>query len=98
MVALVLPGANCQTRGAVINVDPNAWHRYGPELVGDEAYEDYQRAIHDPGTVHVKCEDYRAGLGIDRAHDDEDRRVGRRVTCLLLALWAAMDDLPDLYG
>jgi haloacetate dehalogenase len=44
------------------------------------------------------CEDYRAGLGIDRAHDDADRRAGRRVACPLLVLWAARDDLEELYG
>ena len=31
-------------------------------------------------TVHAMCEDYRAGLGIDRVHDDADRAAGRRVT------------------
>jgi haloacetate dehalogenase len=43
-------------------------------------------------------EDYRAGLGLDRRHDDEDRRAGRRVACPTLVLWATGDDLPDLYG
>ena len=33
---------------------------------GRQAWEDYQRAIHDPATIHAMCEDYRAGLGIDR--------------------------------
>jgi haloacetate dehalogenase len=44
------------------------------------------------------CEDYRAGLGIDRAHDDADRHAGRRLACPLLVLWAARDDLGELYG
>jgi haloacetate dehalogenase len=44
------------------------------------------------------CEDYRAGLGIDRQHDDGDRRVGHRLACPVLALWAGNDDLPELYG
>lgn len=43
-------------------------------------------------------EDYRAGLGIDRQHDDADRAAGRRIECPLLFLWAARDDLEDLYG
>lgn len=42
--------------------------------MGAEAFADYRRAIHDPDTVHAMMEDYRAGLGIDRAHDDDDRR------------------------
>ena len=59
---------------------------------------DYRHAIHDPETVHAMLEDYRAGLGIDRQHDDDDRRAKRRVRCPLLVLWATGDDLPGLYG
>lgn len=89
-----------------ICVDPDAWygesypdwHRAGPERMGTGAWEDFQRAIHDPATVHAMCEDYRAGLGVDRAADDADRAAGRRIECPVLALWAAGDDLPDLYG
>jgi haloacetate dehalogenase len=66
--------------------------------MGAEAWEDYRRAIHDPATVHAMCEDYRAGLGLDRAHDDADRAAGRRIACPLLVLWATHDDLPELYG
>ncbi len=43
-------------------------------------------------------EDYRAGPGIDRAHDDDDRRAGRKIGCPVLFLSAAKDDLEDLYG
>jgi haloacetate dehalogenase len=39
-----------------------------------------------------------AGLGIDRAHDDADQAAGRRVSCPLLFLWAARDDMEYLYG
>lgn len=42
-------------------------------------------------------EDYRAGLGIDRAHDEEDRAAGRRVACPTLVLWSLRDDLERLY-
>ncbi|HEX2281818.1 MAG TPA: alpha/beta hydrolase [Thermomicrobiales bacterium] len=82
----------------MINADPLSWYGYRPEQMGHDAYEDYLRAIKDPATVHAMCEDYRAGLGIDRNHDDEDRRAGRRLACPLLALWASNDDLPELYG
>ena len=82
----------------VINADPDAWYRARPERMGAEAYEDYRAAIHDPATVHAMCEDYRAGLGVDRAHDDADRRAGRRVTCPVQVLWATRDDMADLYG
>lgn len=59
---------------------------------------DYQRAIHDPATVHAMCEDYRAGLGLDRAADDADRAAGRRIACPVLVLWASRGDLSPLYG
>ncbi|WP_320777408.1 alpha/beta hydrolase [Streptomyces sp. CRN 30] len=82
----------------VINADPDAWYGATDEHMGAEAYEDYRRAIHDPATVHAMCEDYRAGLGVDRAHDDADHRAGRRVACPLQVLWAVHDDMEDLYG
>jgi haloacetate dehalogenase len=82
----------------VISADPDAWYRAGPEAMGEEAFADYRRAIHDPATVHAMCEDYRAGLGIDRAHDEADRAAGRRVACPTLLAWSIHDDLEDLYG
>jgi haloacetate dehalogenase len=81
-----------------INADPDAWYTATAKDMGEEAYEDYQRAIHDPDTVHAMMEDYRAGLGIDRELDDADRAAGRRITCPVLFLWAARDDMEDLYG
>jgi haloacetate dehalogenase len=81
-----------------ISADPEAWYTATAEHMGAEAYEDYRRAIHDPATVHAMIEDYRAGLGIDRQHDEEDRAAGRRIACPLLFLWAKRDDLEDLYG
>ncbi|MFH9613505.1 alpha/beta fold hydrolase [Streptomyces pratensis] len=82
----------------IINADPEAWYKATPGQMGAEAYEDYRRAIHDPATVHAMCEDYRAGLGVDRGHDDADQRSGRRIGCPLQVLWATRDDMPDLYG
>jgi haloacetate dehalogenase len=43
------------------------------------------------------CEDYRAGLRIDRAHEEADRIAGRRVTCPMLFLQSAHDDI-DIHG
>ncbi|MEU2923637.1 alpha/beta hydrolase [Streptomyces sp. NPDC007251] len=82
----------------IINADPDAWYKATPEQMGAEAYEDYHRAIHNPATVHAMCEDYRAGLGVDREHDDTDRQAGRRINCPLQVLWATHDDMVDLYG
>jgi haloacetate dehalogenase len=82
----------------VICADPDAWYKAGPEVMGEDAFADYHRAIHDPDTVHAMCEDYRAGLGIDREHDEADRAAGRRVRCPTLVAWSLRDDLEDLYG
>jgi haloacetate dehalogenase len=42
------------------------------------------------------CEDYRAGLGPDRAADDADQAAGRKITAPLLVLWGSRDDLAGL--
>jgi haloacetate dehalogenase len=82
----------------VISADPDAWYTATAERMGEEAFEDFRRAIHDPGTVRGMCEDYRAGLGIDREHDEADRAAGRRIRCPLLVLWSTRDDMEELYG
>jgi haloacetate dehalogenase len=81
-----------------ILADPDAWYGATPDQMGAEAYEDFRAAIHDPATVHGMIEDYRAGLGIDREHDEADRRAGRRIACPTLVLWSLRDDLERLYG
>jgi haloacetate dehalogenase len=81
----------------VICADPDSWYQGDAALMG-EAHDDYLQAIHDPATVHAMCEDYRAGLGIDREHDEADRAAGRRISCPTLLLWASRDDLESLYG
>jgi haloacetate dehalogenase len=91
-------GQTAKRAERVISADPDAWYQAGPEQMGEEAYADYRRAIHDPATVLAMMEDYRAGLGLDRRHDDEDRRAGRRVACPTLVLWATGDDRADLDG
>ncbi len=77
----------------LINADPAAhYHLTGrAAALGRENYEDIYAAVHDPATVHAMLEDYRAGLGIDRAHDDADKAAGRTVGCPVLVLWAAGD-------
>ncbi|MER6290798.1 alpha/beta fold hydrolase [Streptomyces sviceus] len=44
------------------------------------------------------CEDYRAGLTIDRRDDETDKTAGRTLDCPVLVAWGRHDDLPDLYG
>lgn len=81
-----------------INADPDAWYRAGPEHMGQEAFDDLRRALHDPEVVHAMLEDYRAGLRADREHDDADRAAGRRTQCPVLVVWALRDDAEELYG
>jgi haloacetate dehalogenase len=78
--------------------DPDAWYHSDVEVMGRENHEDYRRAIHDPATVHAMVEDYRAGLGVDRAADEADMAAGRKVEAPVLILWASRDDLGALYG
>lgn len=82
----------------VILADPGSWYRGDPASMGAENYDEFRTATRDPDTVRAMLEDYRAGLGIDRQHEDEDRRTGRTVRCPVLVLWSAHDDLADLYG
>jgi haloacetate dehalogenase len=82
----------------VINADPDAWYAVTPEHMGEEAYADLRRALHDPEVVHAMLEDYRAGLREDPEDDEADRAAGRRITCPLLAVSLLQDD-PELdYG
>lgn len=91
-------GQTAKPAERVINADPDAWYQADPVRMGAEAYADFRQAIHDPRTVHAMCEDYRAGLGIDRHHDEADRVAGRRIACPVLFVWAHHDDMVDLYG
>jgi haloacetate dehalogenase len=48
--------------------------------------------------VHAMVEDYRAGVGIDREHEEADRAAGRRIACPLLFACSIHDDMEELYG
>lgn len=78
--------------------DPNSWYGGSAESMGQENYDDFQAAIHDPGTVIGMLGDYRAGIALDHLHDREDRQAGRKLHCPLHVLWSLKDDLEDLYG
>ena len=82
----------------VICADPDAWYRTPPaEIMGADAHADLWQALRNPAVVHGMCEDYRAGLRIDRTHEEQDRAAGRRVGCPMLFLQAAHDDI-DIHG
>lgn len=84
----------------VISRDPDWWYRTEQKRsqMDSEAWDDFAAAVHDPATVHAMCEDYRAGLTVDRAHDDADAAAGRKVGAPTLVMWAAQDDMEELYG
>lgn len=84
----------------VIGVDPDGWYAaHGKQdyMVAD-CLADFRAAVAYPATVLAMCENYRAGLTVDRAHNDADRAAGRRVRCPMNMIWAEGDDMVDLYG
>jgi haloacetate dehalogenase len=58
-----------------------------PGAITPEALDAYRAAFADPATIHATCEDYRAGAGVDVAHDAADRDQGRRISAPVLLLW-----------
>lgn len=65
-------------------------------LFHPEALDDYLRCIHQPGTIHAMCEDYRAGASIDCQLDEADRGI-HKIGCPVLALWSEQGELPKWY-
>jgi haloacetate dehalogenase len=82
---------------SAILADPDTWYKADPIQMGQLNYQDFLAAIHDPDIIHGMVEDYRAGLGIDRSHDQQDRLSGRKVICPSMCLWSSKDDLELLY-
>lgn len=82
----------------VITANPEAWYSGDPASMGHENYAEWKAAINNPLVVRAMLEDYRAGLTIDRAHEEADRSAGRRLRIPVLVLWSLRDDLKDLYG
>ncbi len=82
----------------VINADPDAWYRTpAPAEMGEANHADLWAALRDPAVVHGMCEDYRAGLSIDRTHEAADRAASRKIACPTLLLTATEDDI-DIHG
>lgn len=82
----------------VINADPESWYRGDPVAMGQGNYDEWRQATRNPETVRAMLEDYRAGLTVDREHEEADRDAGRKVGCPLLVLWSTRDDMEELYG
>ncbi len=82
----------------VINADPDSWYRGDPQSMGQENHDEFRAATRNPDVVRAMLEDYRAGLTIDRRHEEADHAAGVRLRCPALILWSLRDDLEDLYG
>ncbi|WKE67671.1 alpha/beta fold hydrolase [Streptomyces sp. WP-1] len=82
----------------VIDADPDSWYRGDPRSMGRENYEEWRSATRNPDVVRAMLEDYRAGLTVDRRHEEADRAAGTLIRCPALILWSRRDDLEDLYG
>lgn len=85
----------------LLNTNPDflnnrAFGRAAPGVFTKEAVDAYLRGGRDPATVHAMCEDYRAGASIDLSHDDAD--IDRKISCPVLALWAAKGPMHRLYN
>ena len=82
----------------VINLDPDGWYSLPPaEQMGSGNRADALAALRDPAVVHGMCEDYRAGLTIDRRHEAADRDAGRQIRCPMMFLASSDDDI-DIHG
>ncbi len=81
-----------------ILADPDSWYRGDPDKMGLENHLEFREATRDPATVTAMLEDYRAGLDVDRGHEEDDRRAGRKVRCPTLFVWSTRDDMEELYG
>ncbi len=66
--------------------------------MGQENHDEWRAATRNPDVVRAMLEDYRAGLTVDRQHEEADRARGARIGCPTLILWSLRDDLEDLYG
>jgi haloacetate dehalogenase len=82
---------------AVIDDALTAWG--SPSTVfGPEVRAGYIDALRDPMHIHAVCEEYRAGATVDRAHDEADRKAGRRIECPMLVLWSGRGALNSWYS
>lgn len=66
--------------------------------MGRENHDEWRTATRNPTVVRAMLEDYRAGLTIDRAHEETDRHTARKLRCPTLILWSLRDDLEDPHG
>jgi haloacetate dehalogenase len=57
----------------------------------------YHAFFSDPLRIHATCEDYRAGRTVDLAHDEADRKTGRKIAAPLSVFWGETG-IPNASG
>ncbi|WP_024509894.1 alpha/beta hydrolase [Bradyrhizobium sp. ARR65] len=63
------------------------------DVIEPAAREAYRAAFREPAVRHAMCEDYRAALDEDLAHDQADRAAGRKLDCPVLVLWPSSQEV-----
>ena len=58
----------------------------------------YVQALGSPDHARAICEEYRAAATVDREHDVDDLKRGRRIACRVLALWSERGSLNEWYA
>ncbi|GAA1233671.1 alpha/beta hydrolase [Janibacter melonis] len=81
-----------------ILADPLAWYAPSSQDMGAVALAELEEALVRPQVVRAMLEDYRAGLGVDRADEEADRAAGRRLRMPTTFARSRDDDLAELYG
>jgi haloacetate dehalogenase len=64
----------------------DAWTKQ-PGAIPAEVRAAYLAKAATPEAIAAVCADYRASAGVDSAHDEADRRTGRRLQMPVAALW-----------
>jgi haloacetate dehalogenase len=81
---------------ALISSDPVRYlrslmggRRGGLSVFDPAALAQYERCIQIPGTAEAFCADYRAGAGVDLAHDRSDVEASKKIAQPVHVLWGA---------
>jgi haloacetate dehalogenase len=82
--------------GAIVDSALDGWGSPATAFPAD-IREAYTRMLLHPRHGHAICEEYRAAAGIDRDHEQADRRADRKIACPLLVLWGAGGPLDTWY-
>jgi haloacetate dehalogenase len=83
---------------AVIDRTFAAMNAGGDSVIEPAAREAYRAAFRDPAVRHAMCEDYRAALDEDLAHDQVDRAAGHKLDCPVLVLCPQTDAVTTSLG